>query len=193
MTRPFDSVVVLFNPHSTGDAKARAQDLARELSERNPDLAVTLVPTEHAGHARDIARDAALAGRPLIVSVSGDGGYNEVVDGVTQAATGTAVAAVLAAGNANDHRRVTRERPLADGIIAGDVSRIDLLKITIGEEAEPCAGSDRSSPRASTGSAPSSRSRCRSTARCSNSTPAPRWLWRSPPPLCPPSCDRLAL
>lgn len=124
------------HPHSTGDAQSRARDLARELGERAPDLTVVLRPTEHAGHARDIARDAALAGRPLVVSVSGDGGYNEVVDGLTKAGTGTAVAAVLAAGNANDHRRVTRERPLADGIIDGDVSRIDLLKITIGRDGE---------------------------------------------------------
>lgn len=131
--RPFDSVVVIFNPHSSGDAHARAQELARELGERAPDLPVVLRPTEHAGHARDIARDAAHAGRPLVVSASGDGGYNEVIDGVTKAATGTAVAAVLAAGNANDHRRVTRQRPLADAIIDGDVRSIDLLKITIGQ------------------------------------------------------------
>ena len=38
-------------------------------------------PTERAGHARDLAKQAAGTGRPLIVSVSGDGGYNEVVDG----------------------------------------------------------------------------------------------------------------
>src|SRR3712207_8379333 len=30
------------------------------------------------------------------------------------------------------HRRVTRERPLADAIVAGDVRRIDLLRLTIG-------------------------------------------------------------
>jgi diacylglycerol kinase family enzyme len=39
---------------------------------------------------------------------------------------------VRAAGNANDHRRVTRERPLADAIVAGDVRRIDLLRLTVG-------------------------------------------------------------
>jgi diacylglycerol kinase (ATP) len=133
---PFDSVVVVFNPQSTGDAAARARDLITELTERAPDLTVDLRPTEHAGHARDIARDAARAGRPLVVSVSGDGGYNEVVDGVMKAGTGTAVAAVLAAGNANDHRRVTRERPLADAILAGDVRRIDLLRLTFDDGAD---------------------------------------------------------
>jgi diacylglycerol kinase family enzyme len=91
-----------------------------------------LCPTRHAGHARDLAREAAGTGRPLIVSVSGDGGYNEVVNGVMDAGNDRAVCAVRAAGNANDHRRVTRERPLADAIVAGDVRRIDLLRLTVG-------------------------------------------------------------
>ena len=71
-------------------------------------------------------------GSPLIVSVSGDGGYNEVVNGVMDAGNDRAVCAVRAAGNANDHRRVTREQPLADAIVAGDVRRIDLLRLTVG-------------------------------------------------------------
>jgi diacylglycerol kinase family enzyme len=134
MPLPFDSVVVVFNPNSTGDAEARSRDLARELGERAPDLPVHMRPTEYAGHAVEIAREAALAGRPLVVSVSGDGGYNEVVNGVMAAGTGSALAAVLAAGNANDHRRATRQRPLADAIVEGDTSRLDLLRLTIGSE-----------------------------------------------------------
>jgi diacylglycerol kinase family enzyme len=66
----------------------------------------------------------------LIVSVSGDGGYNEVVNGVMDAGNADAVAAVIGAGNANDHRRVTRERPLVDAVVAGDVQPIDLLKLS---------------------------------------------------------------
>ena len=110
MTRPFDAVEIVFNPNSTGDAQERADELAAVLARRAPELPVTLRPTEHAGHGREIARDAARAGRPLVVSVSGDGGYNDVVNGLMEAAN-PAFAAVLAAGNANDHRRVTRERP----------------------------------------------------------------------------------
>ena len=37
-----------------------------------------------------------------------------------------------AAGNANDHRRTTGEQPLADAIVAGQVKKIDLLRLTIG-------------------------------------------------------------
>jgi diacylglycerol kinase (ATP) len=136
VTRPFDAVEIVFNPNSTGDAQERADELASELARRLPELPVALRPTEHAGHGREIARDAARAGRPLVVSVSGDGGYNDVVNGLMEAAT-PAFAAVLAAGNANDHRRMTRDRPLADAIVAGDVTRLDLLRMTVDDGREP--------------------------------------------------------
>jgi diacylglycerol kinase (ATP) len=133
---PFDRVVLIFNPNSTGDAKEKASELRDQLSVRVPDLPVELAATQHAGHARDLARDAAGHGRPLLVSVSGDGGYNDVVNGLMDAGADSAYAAVLAAGNANDHRRVTRERPLVDAIADGDVSRLDLLKLTTDDDRE---------------------------------------------------------
>jgi diacylglycerol kinase (ATP) len=129
---PYDRVVLIFNPNSTGEAPKLARELHADLVDRLPGTMVDLSPTEHQGHARDLAREAARTGRPLIVSVSGDGGYNEVVDGVMQAGNDHAVAAVMAAGNANDHRRTTGERPIADAIVAGEVRRIDLLRLTIG-------------------------------------------------------------
>jgi len=126
----FDRVVLIFNPQSTGEAQRRAEDLRRDLAQQAPDLVVELRPTEHAGHAEELARTVAQSGAPLVVSVSGDGGYNEVVNGVMQAGNERAVATVLAAGNANDHRRATRERPMAEAIARGGVSRIDLLRFT---------------------------------------------------------------
>jgi diacylglycerol kinase (ATP) len=137
VSRPFDAVEIVFNPNSTGDAQERAEELAEQLAERAPELPVQLRPTERAGHGREIARDAARAGRPLVVSVSGDGGYNDVVNGLMDAGADSAYAAVLAAGNANDHRRVTRERPLADAIIDGDVSKLDLLRMSVDDGREP--------------------------------------------------------
>ncbi|MFW5471417.1 diacylglycerol/lipid kinase family protein [Knoellia sp. CPCC 206435] len=128
----FDRVVLIFNPQSTGDARELAEGLQRDLAERVPSLPVELVPTEHAGHATELARAAAEVGGPLVVSVSGDGGYNEVVNGVMEAGNDRAGTAVLAAGNANDHRRTTKERPLAEAIAEGGVSRIDLLRFTAG-------------------------------------------------------------
>jgi diacylglycerol kinase (ATP) len=137
VTRPFDSVEIVYNPNSTGNATERAQELADELAGRAPDLPVTMRPTERAGHGREIARDAARSGRPLVVSVSGDGGYNDVVNGLMDADVEEVFAAVLAAGNANDHRRTTRERPLADAIVDGDVSRLDLLRMSVDDGREP--------------------------------------------------------
>ena len=127
----FDRVVVIFNPQSTGDAQSKAQELRDELAVRAPDLLVELVETQHAGHARELAADAAATGRPLVISVSGDGGYNEVVDGAMRANNDNAACAVLAAGNANDHDRATAEHPLVDAIVSGEVCRIDLLRLTI--------------------------------------------------------------
>jgi diacylglycerol kinase (ATP) len=128
----FDRIVIIFNPQSTGDAPESAAELRDELAQRLPAVPLELSPTQHAGHARDLARDAAGTGSPLIVSVSGDGGYNEVVNGVMDARNDRAVCAVRAAGNANDHRRVTRQGRLADAIVAGTVHRIDLLRLTVG-------------------------------------------------------------
>lgn len=65
------------------------------------------------------------------MSVSGDGGYNEVVDGAMRSGNDAVVCAVLPAGNANDHRRATVEQPLADAIVNGSVTRIDLLRLTV--------------------------------------------------------------
>ena len=127
----FDRVVVIFNPQSTGDARNKAQELRDELAVRAPDLLVELVETQHAGHARELAADAAATGRPLVISVSGDGGYNEVVDGAMRANNDNAACAVLAAGNANDHDRATAEHPLVDAIVSGEVCRIDLLRLTV--------------------------------------------------------------
>jgi diacylglycerol kinase (ATP) len=132
----FDQVVVIFNPESTGDAPQLAEQLRADLHDRYPTLPVRLSPTERAGHATELARESARSGRPLIVSVSGDGGYNEVVDGVMQAGDVDAVCAVVAAGNANDHHRATGDRPLVDAIGVGGVRRIDLLKLTTGTGAD---------------------------------------------------------
>ena len=97
-----------------------------------------LVQTEHAGHAVDLAREAATAvDATLVVSASGDGGYHEVVNGVMQAvdAGRVAFAAVLPSGNANDHASTVHTRPLLEAIVAGDVTRLDVLAVDLGDGA----------------------------------------------------------
>lgn len=135
MSTPFDRVVLIYNPDPGGSALYLAQDFAGELRDRLPALPVLLRPPAFAGHARELARAEAAAGRPLIISVSGDGGYNEVVNGVMEIPGNSAVCAVLAAGNANDHRRSTRRLPLIEAIAAARIHHIDLLRLTLGEGA----------------------------------------------------------
>jgi diacylglycerol kinase (ATP) len=139
-SRPYDTVVLVYNPHASGDGERLAKDCRVAVEGAAPDLTVRIEPTQYAGHARVIAEQAARAGRALVVSVSGDGGYQEVVEGVMAAGDGThsgAVTAVLPAGNANDHRRATRERPLSDAIAAGTVRQLDLLRLQVGDGEPP--------------------------------------------------------
>ncbi|GAA4882244.1 diacylglycerol/lipid kinase family protein [Actinomycetospora straminea] len=136
----YDRVVLVYNPQSSGDGEQRAEKARATLGEQAPHLAVTAVPTEYPGHAQVIAEEEARAGRTLVVSVSGDGGYHEVVQGVMAAGDGTrsgAAAAVMPAGNANDHRRATAQRPLVDAIAAAQISRIDLLRVQVVGEDTP--------------------------------------------------------
>ena len=71
----------------------------------------------------------------MIIAVSGDGVYNEVVNGVLDVSGTEALAAVAAGGNANDHRRSTRRMPLVDAIVAahatGRPRHLDLLRLTV--------------------------------------------------------------
>lgn len=133
--RTFESIVIIFNPNSTGDARKLAEDLQGELEDLLSYPAdIRLQPTSHAGHAVELARDAVSGGGDvLVVSVSGDGGYNEVVNGVMQGGNPRAVCAVLGAGNANDHRRSTGTQPLGEAIAEGTVRSIDLLRVHTGK------------------------------------------------------------
>ncbi|MEX5299879.1 diacylglycerol kinase family protein [Kocuria sp. CPCC 205292] len=131
--RRFDAICVIFNPHSTGDAPELAGQLREQLAQDLPySPEIRMLPTAHAGHAVDLAKEAAGTPNALVVSVSGDGGYNEVVNGVMAAGKTDAVCAVLPAGNANDHHRTTARQPLAEAIAEGQVRKMDLLHLSTG-------------------------------------------------------------
>jgi diacylglycerol kinase family enzyme len=129
----FSHIAIIFNPESTGDAPALAKKLARDLKERG--FRPKLEPTNHAGHATEIAcRISHAHERPLIISVSGDGGYNEVINGAMEAKNKSKkarpVVSVLGAGNANDHYRVMHDRPIVDLITEHSVRPLDLISIS---------------------------------------------------------------
>ena len=125
---PFDRLVLIFNPGRAGMA-GHIEVLQRDLALDLQGLPVELLPTGFAGHARDLARSEAGRGAPLIVSVSGDGGYNEVVNGVMDVPGSKAVCTVIPAGNANDHFRSLPARTLSQALTEKTVRHIDLLRV----------------------------------------------------------------
>lgn len=135
--KAFSTVIIIFNPNSTGNSPALAKSFARDLKEHLPKINVNLKQTEHTGHAEEIAYQVLLKDpNALVVSSSGDGGYNEVVNGAMRAAKETGIeplCAVLPGGNANDHQRRVYSRPLLDALRDGKVRRLDLLCVEWGD------------------------------------------------------------
>jgi diacylglycerol kinase (ATP) len=126
----FDRIVLVYNPANPRVSLTLAESVRDDLRQHLPDMPVTVQPTRYAGHARELAA-AAATGRPLIIAVSGDGVYNEVVNGIMDVQGSSAVSAVAAGGNANDHRRSRRRMPLVAAIVDGRARQLDLLRLTV--------------------------------------------------------------
>lgn len=135
--RVFDYIAVIYNPKSTGPATKMAKDLFDSINGHFEVIQkkAVLHPTQSRGDAVTIARNlASKYEKPLLISVSGDGGYNEVINGAIEAksASHTPVVAVMPAGNANDHYRVMAgETPLIRLIKRADISPLDLIHISV--------------------------------------------------------------
>ena len=121
--RPF----VIANPRSGGGRAGRALGRVRAALERRLGD-IDLVITERPLHAVDLARDAALRGRNLIVAVGGDGTLHEVANGVLDAGSGCAVGYV-GQGTGGDLRRAlgieNHLEAYVDAIGSGRQRRID--------------------------------------------------------------------
>lgn len=129
----FSEAVVIFNPNSTGDSKTIAKEFAAALRKINPECRIKLQETTHAGHGEELGYKLVKEGQDrLLVSVSGDGGYHELINGVMKAVDEgreAPICAVLPGGNANDHYSNISDRTLLEAIKAGALTKIDLLKI----------------------------------------------------------------
>ena len=103
----------------------------------------TIQITTHAGHARELARAAALqaAGEPVrIFTAGGDGTFNEALTGVY--GLPNAAVGCLPFGSGNDFLRTfgTREEFLdLDAQLAGTAVPIDLMQTSLGLSATICA------------------------------------------------------
>lgn len=124
----FHTVYIIYNPNSTGDGKANALSLTRRLRKANSRIEVTMTPTKYAGHAEELAREYGRSASTVIVSSSGDGGYNEVVNGVLKS-KGKAAMAVLPSGNANDHYNAIKSNDLVENIIIGEARLIEAIRV----------------------------------------------------------------
>src|SRR4051812_3140048 len=106
MAANYTAITIIYNPISTGSSKKNAEKLYRELLQTPLKDIVYLRATEYAGHAEELAYELATASqRPLVISSSGDGTYNEVVNAMLKAKEEgrSAVCGLLPSGNANDH------------------------------------------------------------------------------------------
>lgn len=129
-------VVIIFNPNSTGDSAANAKKLAQELKQAN--VEVSMQETTHAGHGEEIAKHyAARDAKVILISSSGDGGYNEVINGALAHPTKNFVVGVLPSGNANDHHASIGSDSLAKSITHQKFSCIDTIKVTATVDGKP--------------------------------------------------------
>lgn len=124
--------LAIFNPLAgRGRAYKQADQVQQALAAA--DLPHELVITEARGHAVELARRAALAGRELIVAVGGDGTINEVVNGLMLAADGNeppCTLGVLPVGSGNDFASSLgipkKLRAAAERLRRGAVRRVDV-------------------------------------------------------------------
>jgi diacylglycerol kinase (ATP) len=94
---------IILNPYS-GRYTGRERWPAAEMALHAAGFDYELACTERPGHARDLARDAALAGCSPIVAAGGDGTVGEVVNGLADAGMGAPLGpiGILPVGTAND-------------------------------------------------------------------------------------------
>lgn len=129
----YTTIAIIYNPNSTGSSEALARDLEEEIRTRLPKQKVERIATDYPGHGEELAYSISTSSKtPLIISSSGDGGYNELVNGAIKAQKEGAhpTTGLLPAGNANDHHRNLHDKPIIDRIINNDSTKIDLLKLT---------------------------------------------------------------
>ncbi len=125
--------LIVVNPKSAGGSTEQrwariASDLARNFG------AFNVAFTDRAGHAIEIAKDAARAGRKFIIACGGDGTINEVANGILQSEIKNAELGVLPSGTGGDFRRSLGIAPntneAAKDLRDGDTKIIDVGKVT---------------------------------------------------------------
>ncbi|HXR11552.1 MAG TPA: diacylglycerol kinase family protein, partial [Gaiellaceae bacterium] len=124
------NAVLVVNPFATRVTQAKLADVQAELS-RTVDLTVVL--TEHPGHATDLVRTACADGCDAVFVFSGDGGFNEALNGL---ASGIPIGFLPGGGTSVLSRAlglppepVTAARHLAEAMALGRTRKITLGRV----------------------------------------------------------------
>lgn len=127
---------VIHNPQS-GSAAELAPLLPR-LQSRGFELC----PTDHPGHARELAVLAARRNRTLVIAAGGDGTVSEVASGLIDVPGTTSTLAILPQGTGNDLARtlaIPLDTELAiDAIADARTATLDAIELTIAGQRRLC-------------------------------------------------------
>lgn len=126
-------VYIIYNPNSTGNGKQLAEKLRDELASQPKSPEFKLLKTAYAGHAAEYAKQYA-GPDTMLISSSGDGGFNELVNGVLESDQPDTIVGVLPGGNANDHYESRKKDHLVERIIAGKYDESDVLRVSYGDK-----------------------------------------------------------
>lgn len=128
----YKKIIILYNPKSTGNSSRNAKQFAKRLERAGCKDVLEVVPSKYRGHARELCLSYASKFSPIfVISSSGDGAYNEVINGALEAQANGAevVTGLLASGNANDHYKAMHRPFVTRRIKAGKSQAIDVLSI----------------------------------------------------------------
>lgn len=136
----YTDIAIIYNPNSTGNSESNALQLAKDLAEHGFGDITRVLCTDGPGQGESIAYALAMGSQqPLIISSSGDGGYNDVINGALKAQEEGAspVCGLLPSGNANDHYRNLHHGPVIERIVSGRHRSIDVLSIRAKVDSKP--------------------------------------------------------
>ena len=123
---------IIVNPHG---GKKKGLSILKRIEPRFKDAGheLSILETEYAGHARDLARDLDFDGYDGLIVIGGDGSVHEVANGLMERDGRAAVPlGVIPAGSGNSYARdLDLLDPLdaADAIINGQEGSLDLVEI----------------------------------------------------------------
>jgi len=126
------SLTVLLNPHSGGKRGARLWQAVEPLLQAGG-LEAVVLPTEHPGHARELARELELGPGAALCALGGDGTVHEAVNGIMERpAENRPPLAVLPAGSGNAlmHDLAALDpREAARRILSGRRRKLDVVRL----------------------------------------------------------------